>query len=63
MEYSKDLLFACMITKLPVAVKDAVTGRTIRGQVKGISFEPGHERNAIVTVGDNVVYHQTDSTV
>lgn len=56
---SKDELFALMITRKPINVRDHITGQVHRGVVKKLDFEPGHEANALVTIDNKVVYHKT----
>ena len=56
---SKDALFAFMITKKPVSVRDHITGMIHRGVVKHVESEPGHESNVLVTLDDRMVYHRT----
>ncbi len=56
--YSKDLLFACMVTKKPICITDHVTGKKACGIVRSIDVEPGHPNNAILTINDQIVYHR-----
>lgn len=60
MNYSKDALFAFMITKKPVTLVDWITGKTHTGVIKSIQPEPGHEINAIIKVGRKMVYFKTE---
>lgn len=59
--YSKDVLFALMVTKKPVRMVDRITGRECFGVIKNFHSEPGHEKNMIVKIGNQVIYTTEES--
>lgn len=58
--FTKDLLFACMITKKPIKIRDHVTGKNHSGIIRGIESEPGHERQVVIRIDDSLIYHRLE---
>ena len=54
--YSKEELFALMVTKRPVKLTDRITGVEHVGVIETFEPEPHYERNLIVWLGDKPVY-------